>query len=172
MNDIATPHPRRLRARGTLPRPRRRRAGVTLPQRPREAGVTLIELMITVVVVAILATIAVPSYRQYTIRAHRTEAKTALMRLQAKQEAYYLQHNAYADALSDVGFDDSKSENGVYTLALDTAMDKQSYTASASPTAGGGDNGVTMTDDAECASFSVASDGTKTASPNTNGRCW
>ncbi|HEU4619677.1 MAG TPA: type IV pilin protein [Gammaproteobacteria bacterium] len=138
----------------------------------RESGVTLIELMITVVVVAILATIAMPSYRQYTIRAHRTEAKTALMRLQAKQESYYLQHNEYADALADLGFADGKSENGVYTLDLDTAMDGQSYTASAAPTAGGGDNGVTMTDDAECASFTVSSDGTKSASPDTNGRCW
>jgi type IV pilus assembly protein PilE len=146
---------------------------IETPQRGRrQAGVTLIELMIVVVIVAILATIAVPSYRKYTIRAHRTEAKTALMRLQAKQEAYYLQNNGYADALADVGFADGKSENGVYTLALVTAMDKQSYTASAAPTAGGGDGGVTMTDDAECASFSIASDGTKTASPDTNGRCW
>jgi type IV pilus assembly protein PilE len=143
----------------------------SVPARP-EAGVTLIELMITVVIVAILATIAVPSYRQYTIRAHRTEAKTALMRLQAKQESYYLQNNKYAAALASVGFSTGKSENGVYTLSLTTAADGQSYTASATPTSGGGDNGVTMTDDTECASFSIASDGTKTASPDTNGRCW
>jgi type IV pilus assembly protein PilE len=127
--------------------------------------------MITVVVVAILATIAVPSYRQYTMRAHRTEAKTALLRLQAKQEAYYLQNNKYAATLSAVGFSSGKSENGVYTLDLDTASDGQSYTASATPTAGGG-NGATMTDDTECASFTIDSEGTQTASPDPNGRCW
>jgi type IV pilus assembly protein PilE len=146
----------------------------TTVQRPpsRQAGVTLIELMIVVVIVAILGTIAVPSYRHYTIRAHRTEAKTALMRLQVKQEGYYLQHNEYAADLGDVGFAGGTSENGVYTLNLATAADGQSYTASAAPTPGGGSNGVRMTDDAECASFSITSQGIKQASPDTNGRCW
>ena len=45
--------------------------------RRRMAGVTLLELMIVVVVIAVLGAVAIPSYREYTRRAHRAEAKGA-----------------------------------------------------------------------------------------------
>ncbi len=131
-----------------------------------ETGFTLIELMITVVVVAILAMIAVPSYRQYTRRAHRTEAKTALLNLQAKQEGYYLDHNRYAASLADLNWGGDKSESGLYTLTLATAADGQSWSASAKPTAGGD---ASMEDDTHCAEFTIRQDGEKGA---TNADCW
>ncbi|HEX5418779.1 MAG TPA: type IV pilin protein [Gammaproteobacteria bacterium] len=130
-----------------------------------QAGFTLIELMIVVVIVAILAVIAVPSYRQYTLRAHRTEAKAALLKLQTKQEGYYLQNNQYA-AEADIGdVGGSTSENAAYTISLTTAEDGQSYTATATPTSGG-----TMADDSKCAHFTLTSDGLKSSSPSTD--CW
>lgn len=138
-----------------------RRLGLS---RGRQAGVTLIELMIVLVIVAILATIAVPSYRQYTIRAHRTEAKSALLKLQTKEEGYYLQNNQYSADATALGFPGSVSENGVYTLNVATASAGQSFTATATPTAGG-----TMTDDTHCAEFSIDNQGTQGA---TNTDCW
>jgi type IV pilus assembly protein PilE len=42
-------------------------------------GFTLIELMITVAVVAILAAIAMPSYTEYIKRSHRSNARTTLI---------------------------------------------------------------------------------------------
>ena len=65
------------------------------PMRRAERGVTLIELM-TVVVITMLASIAVPSYRRYMLRSQRTDGGTARLQLQAAQEKYYLQNNAYA----------------------------------------------------------------------------
>ena len=142
--------------------------------RRRVAGVTLIELMIVVVVVAILGAIAVPSYRQYTIRAQRTEAKSALLQLQTNQERWYLQNNQYTDDPEDLGFAGDLTENGVYTIAIAAAGGSlaQGYTATATPTAAGGSNGVKMTDDDECTQFTINSQGARTATPDTQGRCW
>ena len=44
-------------------------------------GVTLIELMIVIVILGILASVAFPAYRNYAIRADRTEATSALLRI-------------------------------------------------------------------------------------------
>ena len=62
-----------------------------------QQGFTLIELMITVVIVAILASIAVPSYRQYVIRANRVAAKEAMMDIANRQQQFLLAHRSYAD---------------------------------------------------------------------------
>lgn len=135
-----------------------------------QRGVTLIELMLVVVIIAILGMIAVPSYRQYSMRAQRTEAKTALMQLATAQERFYLQNNTYSNnfaALNLTGF----SENQVYTLAIPVA-DAQTYTATATPTPGGGVNGKDMNGDAECASFTLTAQGLRTAAPNPNNACW
>ena len=50
--------------------------------------------------VAVLAAIAVPSYRQYVLRSHRAEAKTALLNVAAAQERFYLQNNTYTTDLT------------------------------------------------------------------------
>jgi type IV pilus assembly protein PilE len=141
--------------------------------RGHQRGVTLIELMIVVIVVAILGIIAIPSYRAYTVRAHRTEAKSALLRLAANEERFYLQNNAYTLNPVNLGFVGSLSENGVYTLAIVSPNGvTQDFRATATPTPGGGTNGVNMGDDAECASYTIDSAGVRAATPDPNGSCW
>lgn len=137
----------------------------------RQHGITLVELMVVMVVVAVLGMVALPSYRQYSMRAQRTEAKTALLQLAANQERFYLQNNTYTNNLAALGFPGGVSENGVYTLAVPVA-DPQSFQATATPTPGGGINGRNMTTDAECAQFSLTSQGLKTATPDPNTTCW
>ena len=60
-------------------------------------GLTLIELMTVIVIVAILGGIATSSYRSYLLRTNRTEARMALLRVQAAQEKFFLQNRKYAD---------------------------------------------------------------------------
>ncbi|MDR6936460.1 type IV pilin protein [Luteibacter sp. 3190] len=63
-------------------------------------GFTLIELVIVVLIVAILAAVAIPSYRRYIVRSHRVDAQTALLDLAARQERFFYSNNAYADTLA------------------------------------------------------------------------
>jgi type IV pilus assembly protein PilE len=135
--------------------------------RSRQAGVTLIELMIVVGVVAVLASIALPSYRSYVIRTHRTEATTALLSLAAAQEKFYLQNNTYAgNALLDdappagLGMS-TTTENGWYTLSI-TAADAAGFDAVATKAGG-------QSSDTHCATFSLDEAGVKSA---TNTDCW
>jgi type IV pilus assembly protein PilE len=64
--------------------------------RSRVAGFTLIELMIVVVIIAILASIAVPAYTSSVRKSRRTEAKTALADLAAREERYFATQNVYS----------------------------------------------------------------------------
>jgi type IV pilus assembly protein PilE len=128
-------------------------------------GFSLIELMIVIAVVAILASIAVPSYRQYVLRAHRTEAKAALLNVAAAQEKFYLQNNTYTTALTaappaGLGIA-ATTRNGHYTIAIGAA---NVTTFSVTATATGA-----QTKDSRCLTFSINELGVKTA---TNTDCW
>lgn len=138
-------------------------------ERGRIRGITLIELMIVIIVVAILGSLAVNSYRSYMIRANRTEAKEALLRIQVAQEKFFLQNNAYADSAAELTAAPpnglgvpATTPRGNYTVAI--AGNGLTYTATA--TAAGG-----QANDAGCPTLTINQNGARTPSPDTN-RCW
>jgi type IV pilus assembly protein PilE len=141
-----------------------------------QRGVTLIELMMVITVLGILAAIAVPGYRQYLLRANRTDAKSALMQLQAAEEKFYLQNNAYTDKIIDappagLGMSDT-TVHGFYVLDVDlltvNGIDAQGFSATATPIAGKG-----QADDAKCNVFTINDAGKKKASgPLGDIACW
>ncbi len=138
----------------------------------RPAGVTLIELMIVLIIVGVLSAVAVPAWRSYTLRAHRTEAKSALLRLAVNQERWYLQHNVYADDPVQLGFPDSLSENGVYSLDFVGIPGTTGFTARATAVAGGGRNGVDQSNDLDCVWFTINEQGRRDAGPDPTDTCW
>ncbi len=139
----------------------------------RGRGFTLIELMIVVVIIAILASIAIPSYGRYAFRARRGDAQELLLRIANAQERFYATNNQYGK-LTDLGYaSPAPSEKGYYNVSVAlTAAGKvanQGYTATAAPA------GVQASD--VCGNLSIDNAGVKApasnaSSYNTNGSCW
>jgi len=143
--------------------------------RVRMQGVTLIELVIVIVIIGILASIAIPTYSEYVLRTHRVEGKSALLKLAAAQEQYYLQNNTYATAAKlttappgGLGIP-ATTENGWYTIAIADGANAAGYSATA--TAAG-----SQTRDSKCTSFTINQLGQKTATKSGGGDatddCW
>lgn len=63
-------------------------------------GFTLIELMVTVVIIGILAAIAYPSYRSYLTQTRRSDAQIALTQAANQQERFFTEFNWYAATLA------------------------------------------------------------------------
>lgn len=82
-------------------------------------GFTLIELMIVVVVIAILAAIAFPSYKSSVLKTRRSDAKTALTTAATLEERWYTQStpNSYTDDINNIG--GNTSPEGYYDIRVD-----------------------------------------------------
>lgn len=132
--------------------------------RKHTQGITLIELMIVVVIVAILAMISYPNYQEFTARAKRNEARSALLMLATNQERFYLNNNTFSGDLTDLGFsaDPAITETGYYSVDI-TSADASNFSATATYLKGGGEAG-------KCLTFTINGRGAKTSDPDTN--CW
>jgi type IV pilus assembly protein PilE len=64
----------------------------------RDAGFTLIELVIAVAIVAILAAVAMPSYQNYARRGQLADAFTTLSDMRVKMEQWYQDNKWYGTA--------------------------------------------------------------------------
>jgi len=130
------------------------------------SGVTLVELMIVIVIVAILGSLATGSYRSYMLRANRTDGRTAILRVRAAEEKFFLQNNAYTSSLTaspptGLGIP-ATSESGKYAITL--AATQTTYTATATATGG------QASDTAACRVLTINQDGTRTPADSTG--CW
>lgn len=106
----------------------------------RLRGFTLLELMIAVVVVAILASVAYPSYRDFVVRSKRAEGKAALLDAAQSLERYFTTHNTYPAALATAGARTHSGENAskaAYTIAI--AGGGTTFTLTATPANGHAD---------------------------------
>jgi type IV pilus assembly protein PilE len=131
--------------------------------RARSGGMTLIELLVVVVIIAIVASFAVPAYRNYVIRANRSDAKASTLAMASHLERCYIRFNAYDDANCSVDISNVRSNEGHYLVSA--AVDASTFTITATP------QGTQVVD--PCGSFSLTSSDIKTVGGSEPAvRCW
>lgn len=127
-------------------------------------GFTLIELMITVAIVAVLAAVAYPSYTKYVQRGYRSEGIAMLTDAVARMERYYAQNNSYAAPnLAGLGITNANTANNRYTLSFSGTPTATAYTLQVVP--------INAQTSDTCGTFTIAQDGTRTPDPSTT-TCW
>ena len=147
-------------------------------------GFTLIEVMITVVIVAIIAAVAVPNYTDYIVRSKFTEAHGQLADLRVKMEQYYMDNRRYSTnaggGTCGLGNTITVAGTKYFTYACATsapnAAGDQQYVLTATGVAAEGLQGLAFTINhantrgtTVTASTAIANKGYATPSPN---NCW
>jgi len=87
----------------------------------RARGFTLIELVITVVIVAVLAAIALPAYTSQLRRSARAEAQAFLTNIASRQQQFLVDKREYADAVATLKMSAPGSLSGKFDFAIAAA---------------------------------------------------
>jgi type IV pilus assembly protein PilE len=87
-------------------------------QSSRASGFTLIELMITVAVVAILAAIAFPSYAMFMKKSRRGDAEATLMDIAQREQQYLLDARTYAPTVAALNTTIPADVSAYYTIQI------------------------------------------------------
>jgi type IV pilus assembly protein PilE len=140
-----------------------------------EAGFTLVELMVTIVIGAILISIAVPSYQLQIRKSRRTEAKTAILDLASREERLFSTTNSYSQAPADLGYPGAWPQqvgSGYYTVSVTAPAVAGTTPATFTITATAINSQVK---DTQCRTFTVDQTGLQASADanavNTNATC-
>ena len=143
-------------------------------------GFTLIELMIVIAVLAIIATIALPSFLGQIQKARRSDAKQALFNAAAKLEQYYQDNKGYPTAANmdllypDVNATTFTSVEGHYTIGFNGVPTATTYSIQAVPAGAQVAETGCGAGDSCCGTFQLNHLGEKTVTGATlpADRCW
>lgn len=114
----------------------------------RQSGMTLIEVMVVVVILAIIVGYAYPSYMQFIVRAKRSAATSMLLQVATRQQQFFMDNKRYSGSLAALNFpadafmigdDGSLLADGdadrIYNVSLSNTT-ATTYTVTASPELG------------------------------------
>lgn len=139
----------------------------------QNSGFTLLEVIITLIIVTLLATVAFPIYTQQITKIRRTEAKVALIQLAAEMAQYYAQHHTYATATiatnpkTDIAAS-SLSEHHLYQFRILSQSDN-AFILEADPLP----DSAQARNDLQCGALQINQLGEKTVvGPGDPKKCW
>ena len=139
----------------------------------RNEGFTIIEIMIVIAVVAILAAIAIPSYRDYILRGKLVDAHNALSDFRVRQEQFYQDNRRYDGAgLGGCGAATPTSKYFTFGCVPDGTTPSQTYVATATGIAAQGTGGFAFTINEANARATTVSAPASTNGWSSNGACW
>lgn len=146
-------------------------------RRRPQIGITLIELMVVVAIIAIISAFAYPSYQRYVVKAKRTVAQNTLLQVADRQQQFFMDNKRFTADLTDLGFpadphvvdDDGNStvagdSQAVYSLSLSNVT-ATTWTITAAPLHG------QLTRDTYCGSLTITQAGTK-GKTGASDKCW
>jgi type IV pilus assembly protein PilE len=152
------------------------------------AGFTLVELMVVVIIVAILAAIAIPGYEHEVQESRRTEARTAILDLAAREQRYFATENTFTNSFGNLGYSTAGSSpasitvgSGYYQVVVNVPavnppdpnagnLAPPSFSITATPV-----TGSSQASDSACTSFTIDSAGYQSAQSTTGddtATCW
>ncbi len=141
-------------------------------RRETAAGFTMLELMITTAVIAILAALAYPSYKNWVDSGRRADGTAALLDLANRMQRYYAENNTYVGATIAAGtatdvISSATTPQGYYTLDFGgVALTATTYILRAT-TAG------VQVNDTRCGNLTLTSANVKSISGTaTVDQCW
>lgn len=101
-----------------------------------QTGLTLIELIITIAIIAIISSIALPSYNKQITKSRRSDGRIALQSIALAQERFFTINGHYTEAINDLDLhstlSQNKSEAGYYQISI-KLHSNNSYTLTATP---------------------------------------
>jgi len=116
-----------------------------LHSKRQQRGVTMLELLIVVAIIAIISAFGYPSYMRYVVNTKRTAATSALLRIADRQQQFFMDNKTYAANLTNLGFaanplvisDDGMTAaagdaDAVYSISLSNIA-ATTYTITAAP---------------------------------------
>lgn len=111
----------------------------------KNRGFTLVELMVTVAILGVVASIALPSYRTHLVKAARVQAQTEMLEMASMQEKIYLNSTAYTSSVTTayngtaaggLGRTSGTTNDGKYALSLVVGTGAQTFVLTATPVVG------------------------------------
>ena len=148
-----------------FPPPSGRRRTLSSAATVRRMGFSLIEVMIAVLIIAVLAAIAYPSYDNHVTNSRRAAAAGCLMERAQFMERYYTTNMSYADAPDPAQCQDLQ---GHYAISLPAAsLGERTYTLQAEP------QGRQASKDTRCGTLSLTHQGVRGVSGSGSvDQCW